>query len=232
MFAENGKRVFPDSITLMSYLDQQSDLFTEVNYSIINKLVAKVSDKYQQFFLDNQDKYASLYGKDEADDMVSNLAYGKLKKAVKDSSEVQLQNVRAFVDKYVREDKEQTKTYYGIYFYKSVGNWKKFADEVDTHLRKNKEVDDQTINGWAWEVYENASDQEVIQKAIAWMKPVIDTKPKYFNMDTYAALLYKAGKLKAAKVYAQKAIELGKKEEEKTEETEKLLKKIEKESKK
>lgn len=231
-FGENGKRSFPDSATLFNYLDQQKDLVSEVNFAVISRLSFMLPSKHQQFFLDNLDKYASLYGRDEADDLVSNFAYEELRKAVKDSSEAKLNNALGFVDKYVREDKDQTKTYYRIHYYKSTGNWKKFAEQVDAHLQKNKDENDQTINGWAWEVYEKAADKAVLEKALTWMKPVIESKPKYFTLDTYAALLYKLGKLKDAEKFAQKAIELGKKEGEKTKETEDLLEKIQKGKKK
>lgn len=231
-FSGNGKRSFPDSISVLNYLDTQKDLFSEVNYNVLSTFTSMLSEKYRKHLLDNQNRYSSLYGSDEFEDIVLNLSFGDLKKAAKDTSEAKFQSVFSFIDKYVSKDKEDTKTYYAIHYYKSTGNWKKFADQVDVHLQKKKNENDQTINGWAWEVYEKAADRAVLEKALAWMKPVIESKPKYFSMDTYAALLYKAGKLKDAEKFAQKAIGLGKKEGEKTNETEDLLEKIQKERKK
>lgn len=225
-YGENGKRTSPDSATLHSYLEQQNDLFTEVNYSVISRFSYLLSDKYRQHLLEQQDKYAALYGRSETDDLVSNFAYGELKKALKDSSEAKLQQAMTFIDKYIRDEPEQTKRFYQIHFYKSTGNWKKFAEQVDAHLKRKADENEQTINGWAWEVYEKANDKSVVAKAVEWMKPVVEKNPQYYSMDTYASLLYKAGKLKDAELYAKKALDLGKAEGEKTEETESLLKKI------
>ncbi|MFN7311962.1 MAG: hypothetical protein ACK5UI_00630 [Bacteroidota bacterium] len=52
-------------------------------------------------------------------------------------------------------------------------------------------------------------------------------KPTYNYFDTYAALLYKTGKLEEARVQAKFAIKIGKADGEKTAETEKLLTGIE-----
>ena len=83
------------------------------------------------------------------------------------------------------------------------------------------------LNDWSWTIYEKCDDVVIIKKAAGWMKLVIEKKPEYPTMDTYAALLYKSGQYVEAKIYAEKAVALGKANGDKTEETEKLLRKIE-----
>ena len=56
---------------------------------------------------------------------------------------------------------------------------------------------------------------------------VLVKEPSYVYIDTYAALLYKTGKLSEAKAQAKLAIKVGKADGEKTTETEKLLMQIE-----
>jgi hypothetical protein len=75
-------------------------------------------------------------------------------------------------------------------------------------------------------VYQQCDDKEVVARATKWMNDVVAISPKYMLLDTYAALLYKSGDLKKAKLYAETAIETGKRDKEDVQETEELLKKI------
>ncbi len=229
-FDENGKREFPDGNVLLAYFDHQTDLMSEVNFDILARFVGINPDKYQQYFLDNHTKYAELYTAEAVNDIIYSIAFKKLQSAIDDSSEAGLTSTYAFIDKYFDDpkDRAETRGYYGISFYKGTHNWKKFGDEVDKFIALKGYVYDNAINEWSWEVFQKCNDNTVVQKAISWMKPVIETKQQYAYMDTYAALLYKAKRWTDAKTYAQKAIELGKKEGQKTESTEALLKLLEK----
>lgn len=99
------------------------------------------------------------------------------------------------------------------------------AKQVDSFIAI-KGYEGSYINDWAWTVYEKCNDTAVVIKALSWMQPVIQ-KQEFASLDTYAALLYKTGQYALARTYALTAIDLGKAAGDKTEETEKLLKKIE-----
>ena len=75
-------------------------------------------------------------------------------------------------------------------------------------------------------VYQQCDDKKVVARAAKWMSEVVEKSPKYMLLDTYAALLYKSGDMKKAKLYAETAIETGKKNKEDVQETVELLKKI------
>jgi thioredoxin 1 len=63
---------------------------------------------------------------------------------------------------------------------------------------------------------------------VEWMKKVIEVQPISFNLDTYAALLYKTGDLEEADNYADQAIEAAKKEGQDYSSTKELKEKIRK----
>ena len=58
------------------------------------------------------------------------------------------------------------------------------------------------------------------------MEKVVKQFPRYMNLDTYAALLFKNGELKKAKEFALTAIRQGEKEKTDVDETKELLEKI------
>ncbi|HLP22402.1 MAG TPA: DUF255 domain-containing protein [Chitinophagales bacterium] len=225
-FGGKGKREFSDSATVNGFLANQSDLYSEVNYSVMVIFSSLLNNKYFLNLVENRAKYEQLYGKGEIEEVVAGQANGKLKSAIKNKSKEELGLVLDFVDKYLIANKEETKEAFRFDYYKGVGDWTMYAKQADNHIATHA-TGLERINGWAWTIYESCGDLEIVQRAIGWMKPRIDEKPDYASTDTYAALLYKGKQYADAKKYAQKAIELGKAAGEKTEETEALLKKIE-----
>ena len=83
-----------------------------------------------------------------------------------------------------------------------------------------------SMNALCWDLYTGCEDQEVLKKAAGWMQDVVSKEPTYAYLDTYAALLYKTGAYGEAEKWATKAIEIGKAENEKVDDTQKLLEKI------
>ena len=78
----------------------------------------------------------------------------------------------------------------------------------------------------SWTVFENFNDKPSLIKAEKWAKRSVELLDKYFNNDTYANILFKLGKIKDARIAAEKAIELAKIEGADFKETEDLLIKI------
>ena len=81
----------------------------------------------------------------------------------------------------------------------------------------------------AWDFYEQVSDKTLLKSAISMSKRACELNGNYANLDTYAAVLYRAGEYKEAEIMANKAIEKAKAEKMGTDEykeTSALLEKI------
>lgn len=114
-----------------------------------------------------------------------------------------------------------------ISFYQITKEWKLYSQTTVLYVNKYVEKDDwNTLNSIAWEFYENIDDSIYLDTAIAWAKRSVAIDENYFNTDTYAALLYKRGKLAESKIQLEKAIELAKEDEIECDETKEMLKKI------
>ncbi len=224
-FAGKGKRVNSDAPTVNSFLDTQKDLFSEVSFSVLTRFGSLLNDKYRNFLFNNQSKYETLYGTAEIQDVVNSLQYKMLNNAVKNKSEKELENTIVFAQTKNKQADDITPIWIRINYYKGTEEWGKMAEQVDKYIAI-KGHPSNNLNDWSWNVYENCNDQEVIRKAVGWMFAVTEAKAEYATMDTYAALLYKAGHYREAQAYAEKAIDLGKAEGQKTTETENLMKKI------
>lgn len=224
-FAGKGKRVNPTAETVNDFLAKQKDWFAEVNYSVATRFASLLTGENRQTLFNNRAQYEKLFGAEEFNDVVGSIRYKMLMDAVKNKSEKELETTIAFTKEQYKNADDITEISLRINFYKGTENWAKMAEQVDLFTAKKGFPSDQ-MNDWAWNVYENCNDAAVVKKAIGWMRPVIEAKTEYATMDTYAALLYKDKQYGEAKDYATKAIELGKAEGQKTDETEALLKKI------
>ena len=225
MFAGNGKREFPTPVEVNTYLDNQKDLFTEVNWAVISR--SELNEKYTNFFLDNMAKYKSLYGHNSVDDKLNSVLSARLRYAVTTKNKEELNAVLALVDKYVTEDPAMLKESFSISFYMETKDWVNCVAAVDKFIAQKGYENSSFINSLGWTLYKECDDKKLLKKACAWMKEVTAKEPQYAYMDTYAALLSKTGQKAEAKEMAKKAIAAGKKAGDDTKETEKLLSKLE-----
>ena len=224
-FEKNGSdlKKFPTSEQVTAYLESRENLFDEISWSVLSEFES--NDKFNGYFLENMDKYKELYGKASVGEKLYSVIYRKFTPAVIEKSEEKLQDVLAMIDKYDPKNSEKNKNYYVSMFYEKTENWNKLSQIIDKKVNSG-ELTNEQINEYCWNIYEKCNEQEVLQKAIIWIKPVIEKSPNYMNLDTYAALLYKTKNYSDAKLYAEKAIEMGKQSKENINSTEVLLEKI------
>ncbi|HBS87259.1 MAG: hypothetical protein A2W91_03495 [Bacteroidetes bacterium GWF2_38_335] len=220
--AEKGKKPqITDQVN--EYLEKEKDLTTEVNFCILSRF--STSDDVNEKFLADLKKFKELYGVEDVQNKVDNILYSKFKKATSSKKESDLDSVMIFIDKYMPENADQTRSQYQMSYYQSTGQWEKVAEIFGISVKEEKAGNDQ-INEISWSIYTKCDNKDVIEKAIGWMAGVVEKEPTYAYLDTYAALLFKYGKYEEAKKYAQMAIDAGKKTGEDVKSTEELLKQI------
>ena len=109
-------------------------------------------------------------------------------------------------------------------FYKQLGDAQKLKEAENRILSAT--TDWGLLNSAAWEYYETKTEKSDIKKALDWAKRSVKQDENYFNTDTYAHLLKKAGKNKSALRWAKRAVELGKASNQDVSATEELIRTI------
>ena len=219
------KRKNPEEGEVENWLSKQKDLMSEAAWSVLYKF--PVPEKYTEHFLNNREAYAKLYGMVEVDEKVAGIAYTMLQNAMRSQDEADLQLVLDFADKHIEQDLEASKSMYHLKFCEGKGDWSGYAECVQKLIDYyGFENFLSGINNYSWTIYLNVENKSVLEKAIGWMKRVVEMDPQYMYLDTYAALLFKSGDHDQALQWADKAIEVGKANGEKVEDTEELLDQI------
>lgn len=110
--------------------------------------------------------------------------------------------------------------------YESAGDWTNYAKSSARYVDLGKIDDPNQLNEIAWTFYENVEDKAMLAKAAGWAEMAMYGQDSYAIADTYAAVLYKAGRGRDAVKVAEHAIELGRKEGADFKATEELLAQI------
>jgi thioredoxin-related protein/mRNA-degrading endonuclease HigB of HigAB toxin-antitoxin module len=216
-----GNRKWPSDSAVTAYLETQTDLYSEVNWSVILRFSPKA---YLDFVTENREKYSGLYGSDEVSELVQSYIYRLLAQAAKQIDTVLLAKALDLCN-YV-ENPDEFKFFVMMNYLEQVKDWETYIKTLGDQIEKVGYKDPGSINSYCWRIYENVDDQEILRQAAGYMQKVIEAQPNYFNVDTYAALLYKTGQYEEALQYADQAIDLAKKDGNDASSTEELKKKI------
>jgi hypothetical protein len=88
-------------------------------------------------------------------------------------------------------------------------DWNNFVSAADEYISKYGQfIKTEELNKFAWTVFEGVGDKDLLSKAAAWSKLSIDKKEDPQYIDTYANLLYKAGRSDEAIKQEEKAVTL------------------------
>jgi hypothetical protein len=223
--ASGGKdaRKKPEPGVVDAWLGSVPSLLGEVPFTVICRFTT--SQKVNDFFLANRDRFIELYGPDDVEMKVASIIEGQLDAAVDAKDPALLEKTIAMSARYGSGDEGENRRRLTMSYYRGTGEWGTYAGMVEAAIADGK-MSDGGVNAAAWTLYERCDDPAVIAKAAKWMSKVVESSPTYAYLDTYAALLFRDGRKELAEGYALKAIERGKADTEDVSATEELLKKI------
>lgn len=216
----------------LSYIAKvkEEDLLKRNNWIVMRDFVYNHESREIKYFLNNQPKFEKQYGKDTVEQKLQQLGKSYFSKYVraKEFDEAAYEKAKKeFTDlKWPHTD--------AILFESDLEtfarhNKAKYYELAASAFQKHNNNNANALNNMAWDFYENVSDKKLLQSAISMSKRACELNNSYANLDTYAAVLYRAGEYKEAEIMANKAIEKAKAEKmsaEEYKETSALLEKI------
>lgn len=208
-----------------AYLSTQNakSLATEENWEFVKAFIQDVFSKDFEEIMQHEKQFRMIAGNDEFELYLKYAFYHAMGNIASKGDESRLYAL-----------KKQMKTYAGEKYpaYSARADYY-FHSENETLSHKyasiyfNEYCDSwQELNGVAWQYFEDEDDQVKIKAAAQWAERSIAIDENFYNLDTYASLLYKAKAYKSAKNVAENAIEMGKKAEEDVSMTVELLDRI------
>lgn len=211
------------------YLATQTDLYTKDNLKLLYKAAKSSMDKGFAIALNEADKADKILEEPGRSKklvrgiIVNEELPGLLGKGGTPDFEAYDKSLNEKYPAYAKWVSDYSKMYYN----QAKKNWDEFARYAH-EIVKAGDVQPGNLNSFAWTVFEKVTDKHLLEKALGWSKESIKEEQKAAYMDTYANLLYKAGRSKEAILEQTKAIEAAKKENGNVEELEATLEKMKK----
>ncbi|MBN9297454.1 MAG: DUF255 domain-containing protein [Filimonas sp.] len=204
------------------YIATQKNLYTKDNIDFVNKFTMSSSDKGFQLFLDNPDKVDAVIGKGKSyekvlgivlqEEVLAKLSNGRKLVDNPDWSAIQT----AITAKYPKQATEaiaQGK----VMYYQRKQDWGNFQGVIVAYMKDyGHKVGPETLNSYAWTVFENCPDMKCVKEALDWSKSSFKDNNNPAFIDTYANILYKMGNKEEALKWEEKAVSLASENEKQT----------------
>lgn len=214
----------PYQKALVEYLEKQGQQqwHTLNNWKLINKYIRNYTSEVFQYVLDHQSQFDQI-SKGEMQAFFAKVLEQEMRKVVAKKDEKKLQKLKQVLTKvFGKEANPQiAKLEAGFYFTNPQKSLKYASHYFDKYCNNPNEL---SIAAWAY--YENISNQTFLLKALEWAKKSVSIQKKSYNTNTQAHLLYKLKRYEKARLVALESKKLAIKENESTDEIEKLLKKL------
>lgn len=204
-----------------------------VNWKIISEERNDYKSRELQYLYKNHKQFEDKYGAEDVEKKIVGSSIGYFKDILSQNP-VPADALKQRREAFKKENmpyQQHTLWELDLSIAKRSNNTKQFNDLLAKDLMTYSGKDSQRLNQYAWQFYEKETDKSLLTKAEEWAKTSVNLNKQYYNMDTYAHLLYKNGKLKEAEEAAKEAIALAKADNISAEEygdTTKLLEKIKK----
>lgn len=199
----------------------KKDWTSKENWEFIQTFINEEDSEIFQYVLENKEIYQKI-DKEAVNYYIAEIiVFNNRPRTIKDIDEIakQLQSI-------LGADAEQFILGLKVEFYGAE------KEDLDNLIKYGSQYYEKYVNDWdqlnevAWWVFEKTKEKKYLEQALLWAKKSVGIEENWYNTDTYAHLLFNLGKLKEAKVWAEKSVKIGKKAGENVIGTEMLLKKI------
>jgi hypothetical protein len=193
-----------------AYINSMSDPITLSNLTFISRFTRSTKDPGFNILLKNQEKSGNVIG--------SNMVRSRIKAAIfNDEIKSYVSTPDANPDWSILEKKIVPQ--YGdpgeemLLHAKSIHcinqrDWNNFVPTVSILIEKYRSsVPNEMLNNFAWAIFENVSDTNLLKSALEWSKYSLESEEVPMMMDTYANLLHKLGNQQEAIKWEQKAVD-------------------------
>lgn len=206
---ENAEQISKDYLAVL----KESDYYTKDNLIFFYKFATTSKSKGFKVLLDNPAKVDELLGGE-------GIAMGKIKQVVageeiysrlyaKGASGAWIPQIDSAVNAKYPAFAEELLLQIKVQNALRNNDWPTFQQNVVTYMKKyGQKADVNTLNEFAWAVFENCADEDCVKEALGWSKRSLDMVEDPGLMDTYANLLYKLGQKDEAIAMEEKAIKL------------------------
>lgn len=195
-----------------AYVNTQKDLLTSDNAAYLVRYISFPDSKGFQYILEHAAQLDEVLGKGTAEGTINQVIVNDIfTRYPPTDGDIAFDDISTYAkQKYPAQYADKIISELKLNYLMTQNDLKAYADHAISHVEKYGKEDAMLLNQVAWSFYENIDKKGLLKKALSWAMHSVELEDAYFNNDTVAALYYKLGKMKEAKAFAEKAIDLAK----------------------
>lgn len=201
-----------------------TDMINKEDFYLLSEY-AELGNKPFAFIQQYHEKYEGLIGTNDYTQFIHSIFLTEAVRAAKSKTPDQFDKAKELVQKYELENNGELLAHMD-WKYAQIEKSNLFQ-AAQTYIESYKMEDAAELNNAAWAIYENSNEMGQVEIAADWSLKSVKLDRNFANTDTYAHLLSRLGREDEAMSMARVSIDLGKKDNEDTHETEALLKQLE-----
>ena len=211
-----------------AYIGTQKDLLTVENATYLVRYATSPDSKGFQYMVEHADQLDAVIGKGAAEGAINQVMLNDIfTQFPPTDGDMPFEEISTYTrQKYPAKYADKLISELKLNYLMTQNNLKTYAEQAIAHVEKYGKNDAMVLNQVAWSFYENIDKKSYLKKALGWALRSVELENAYFNNDTVAALYYKLGKMKEAKAYAEKAIDIAKATNQDFSDTQEMLDKI------
>lgn len=198
-------KAYWESIDAENYLSEPS-------WKLMNNFISDINADEFVFLLANRGQFNQKYGEEAVNNLIEK-AYGSaFSSAARAENKEDFDRIAANLKNTGYENQEKIVLKAEMGWAGKRGDWQTYAEKAILFVVPYIWDNANELNSIAWKFYVNIDDYDMLMAAINWADRSVSIQRAYYNMDTYAALLLKAGHLDRGKLIAEQAIEIAQEE--------------------
>lgn len=210
------------------YINSQKDWLTEANVKFISDFLSDPTHPTFEFVRKNREVFEKAMGKERYEStLYFNVYRGAFMsmggRPAPEQAEEYIQKANDYFKKMLPEYYDRLSNSFKMDVYRATKLWDNYAATGFTYFQNNDNANFNELNSFAWTVFENIEDKEILTKALDIALRSVKLTEGSHNTDTVANLYAKLGDKAKAKEYALRSIELAKANGEDYSSTQKLL---------
>jgi hypothetical protein len=211
------------------HLQTGADLASRDNWQAILDFTPNMNSYIWSMMVKDPKPFYERYGKDSVDHVMDNLALQSLSFAAQQKDSILLEKAINRLKQSSNKEVLAEAASGELDYYKRNKNMVKYAMLAHDYVGKYFMNDAKTLNAICWTYFMHVDNKTQLAEAEQWIAQSVKLDDQYYNTDTYANILDKAGKKKEAIEMAKHSIEMAKKSGEDFSSTQELLDKMMKE---
>jgi len=201
-----------------------TDLINKEDFYLLSEY-AELGNKPFEFIRQYREKYEGMIGTNDYTQFIHSIFLAEAVRAAKNKASDQLEKTKELVQSYGVENNGELIAHMDWKFAQI--DKSNLFQAAKTYIESYKMEDAAELNNAAWAIFENSNEMREVEIASEWSLKSVKLDRNFANTDTYAHLLSRLGREDEAMSMARVSIDLGKKNNEDTRETETLLKQLE-----